>query len=140
LQQNNSAQFDVTLYSRVKSFIEDQTNVRSDELSPDTRIYHDLGVTGDDADEFLEAFRREFGVDMANFNFDDHFTPELSAFAPLSPFFWLFMLTPTYRKMMKRPRDAKRKFMVIPVTVMDLVKAAKEGNWLDLSDRERCSS
>ena len=32
-----------------------------------TRLYEDLGIYGDDANEFLVAFGKEFNVDVSNF-------------------------------------------------------------------------
>lgn len=63
-------------------------------LTMDSRLYHDLGIYGDEAEGCMEALQTEFGVDMSGFDFSDYFPPEfpgrngltatLIAFLPLS--------------------------------------------------------
>jgi len=50
-----------------------------DELTMGTRIGEDLRLIGDDADEFLEKFSKEFSVDLSGFPFSDYFPVEGSA-------------------------------------------------------------
>ncbi len=41
-----------------------------------TRTEHDLGITGDDAVEFLAAFVKEFDVDASDFDLSKYFDEE----------------------------------------------------------------
>lgn len=45
-------------------------------LTLDSRLYHDLGIYGDEAEGCMEALQTEFGVDMSGFDFSDYFPPE----------------------------------------------------------------
>lgn len=64
------------LYDRIVFFLKRETMVRSVKFNYYTQIEKDLGVTGDDAVELIEAFAKEFQVDTANFNFHEYFGPE----------------------------------------------------------------
>jgi len=46
------------------------------ELHPKTRLFEDLGQTGDDASELMVRFFKEFGVEAANFDFHRYFLME----------------------------------------------------------------
>lgn len=61
-------------------------------------------MSGDDAEEFMEAFAREFRVDLAGFEFLRHFGPEAG-----------LCTLPGYGH--------------YPVTVGHLVEVAKRGRW-----------
>jgi hypothetical protein len=47
-------------------------------LTPETRLAQDLGMDGDDAVKFFDAFQRDFGVDLEDLHmrWDQHFSPE----------------------------------------------------------------
>lgn len=75
-----------------------------------TRL-EDTGMDGDDAVEFLQAYKREFGVDLTAFRFYHHFGPE-----GCNPF-WLVV----------RPWWAR--VAHLPLTVGDLEDAARAGSW-----------
>lgn len=45
-------------------------------ISRDTQLEGDLKITGDDSDEFIVAFGKEFGVDVKNFRIGDYFGDE----------------------------------------------------------------
>ncbi len=64
------------LYDRIVSFIKKETMVRNVDINSYTQIEKDLGVTGDDAVELIEAFAKEFQVDVSHFMIHDYFGPE----------------------------------------------------------------
>lgn len=70
MENNNS--------KNVIEFIASYWNEPLDNISNETRIEDDLGITGDDAIEFMEEFQNEFNVDLNTFEFDKHFGPEAS--------------------------------------------------------------
>lgn len=41
-----------------------------------TRIESDLGLTGDDAIDFIQEFSKLFNVDSSSLNFEEYFIPE----------------------------------------------------------------
>ena len=45
-------------------------------ISRDTKLEGDLKITGDDSDEFLIAFGKEFNVDVINFRIGEYFGDE----------------------------------------------------------------
>jgi acyl carrier protein len=45
-------------------------------ISRHTRLQEDLRITGDDSDEFMAAFGKEFNVDVKNFRIGDYFDDE----------------------------------------------------------------
>ncbi|QIR26887.1 MULTISPECIES: DUF1493 family protein [Kluyvera] len=47
-------------------------------LTYDTRLFHDLDLFGDTAENILEILQREFNVDMSSFKFDKYFPTEYS--------------------------------------------------------------
>ncbi len=67
---------DDQLADRVRQFLCDFWFLRPGKLRSDTRLEEDLGMTGGDAAEFLEAFGTEFGVDLTGIEFPKHFGPE----------------------------------------------------------------
>ncbi len=63
---------------KVKEFISSYGYASLEDLSDETRIEDDLGITGDDAYDFMEDYQNEFEVDLTGFQFDKHFGPETS--------------------------------------------------------------
>ena len=51
-------------------------------LERNTTLEKDLGVSGDDAVEFLLDFSKEFQVDMSNFDIKKYFFPEGDSILP----------------------------------------------------------
>lgn len=54
----------------------EEFGIEKEEINQNTRLYHDLGIYGDDADEFLEQYTRMFNVKVINFKFSDYFPSE----------------------------------------------------------------
>ncbi|MDA8451661.1 DUF1493 family protein [Acidovorax sp. NCPPB 3859] len=75
--------------------------------TPDTELVKDLGLTGDDAFQFMEAFASRFNVATGDYRSEDYFEPEglwlLSAF--------------------------RKKKTTTPVTLGMLLMAARDGVW-----------
>lgn len=92
----------------VKSFIAEHTCVKITRLCLETTLREDLGIDGDDAVDLLEAFSREFQIDLSDLNFTEYFDAEG---------FNLFSLFSSRRKKLK------------PLTVGKLVDTATSGRW-----------
>jgi len=92
---------DGDLETRVVGLIAEKTGLPPSEIMPETLLWHDLGIAGDDASELLVEYRDLFQVDMKEFNFARYFPSEIG--------FWC------------RERE--------PVTVRDLVESAKRKRW-----------
>lgn len=104
---------DVILADRVRSFVCDFWNQRPDRLRSATRLEEDLGMTGDDAAEFLEAFARQFEVDLAALEFHKHFGPESGPVV-----FWP-----------RRLAEELKDWGHFPVTIGHLVAVAAARRW-----------
>lgn len=99
-------------FEKIRSFVSEFRRVRKNKLSLDTDIYK-LGLDGDDAREFMEAFGFKFGVDMTEFEFSKHFGAE-----GFNPFYFLYCLLFDRKKLHR-----------IPITLRDLTEAAKNMKW-----------
>ena len=80
-------------------------------INDDTKIYHDLGIGGDDAFEFLDHISTEFKVDFSEMRFSDYFPDETEAFSERIGKFLGF--------------KSKRR----PLTVNHLLQILEEGRW-----------
>ena len=82
-------------------------------LTPQITLEDDLGISGDDAVEFMEAFFDEFNVDASRFIFEDYFTLEGGG---LINFRWLFGLE-------SKPKKS------IPISLGHLQKIVQKKVW-----------
>jgi hypothetical protein len=112
---------DAELFDRVADFVARELGVRRERIRPETLVEDELGCTGDDAGDLMEAFAREFGVDLAGFQFDRHFGPENGA-TPWSLLRGLVIWAATGRRGDPSPE---------PVTVARLAEAVARGRWAE---------
>src|SRR5262245_56171924 len=103
------------LADRVRALVAQERAMPLSKIHLTSRLEEDLGMTGDDSAEFLEAFAKEFGVDLSGIDFHKHFGPEGCNL------FWLFY-TPAWLK------DHGK----YPVTVDHLVRVAEAERWFSL--------
>ena len=82
-------------------------------------------MDGIDAVEFMEAFSKEFNVDMSEFEFDKHFGPE--GFSPLDLFDIVYCWL---GRIFKKDLSGD-----IAITLRDLVSAAKAKKWHRLNGK-----
>ena len=62
----------------LKKFIINQAGVDEEEVTMQAQIEDDLGVTGDDAVDFIIKYGKTFNVDVSRFMAGDYFGPERS--------------------------------------------------------------
>ena len=98
------------------------TRVRPQVLTLETTLFYDLGIDGDDADEFFEEFGRTFGVDLTDFNIQSHFGPEVSV-----PFLSILIWFQGWWT-----GDYHRAAGVVPISLHDLVQAAQARRWVKI--------
>lgn len=60
----------------LKEFVIKQSAVTDEEITSATSLADDLGISGDDAVEFIVAFGKAFNVDISQFRISDYFKPE----------------------------------------------------------------
>ena len=87
---------------------------RSGPIAEDMRIYHDLGIGGDDASELLEEIHSTYGTLWTGLQFDTYFPNEGEVFWKL----WARRFG---------VKEAKLK----PMTVRHLLDVIARGNWFD---------
>lgn len=97
---------------RVRAFVAEERGLRLAEIQRSSRLEEDLGMTGDDAAMFLEAFVGKFGADLSGLDLHKHFGPECCN--PL----WLFAKPAWLRDLGN-----------YPVTVDHLIRVAEAGRW-----------
>ncbi len=64
------------VFDKLKIFVIKQAAVEDNEVTRDAQIEDDLGVTGDDAVDFLIAYGKIFNVDLTKFMAADYFGGE----------------------------------------------------------------
>jgi acyl carrier protein len=96
----------------IKEFTAKTLAIPVNKISEETSLFHDLGVDGDDAQDFLNEFSRVFGVNMSKFHYSEFFGSE-GAPSPLA--FIKEILMEAHYKQKKRLR------------VIDLFQAANTG-------------
>lgn len=87
-----------------------------DDIDARSRLVQDLGLIGDDVDEFLEAIVERYGTDFSNFHWHRHFPDEYTA-----PFFLIGCL---FRRIFRLPQVEFE-----PVTLSQLASAVALGRW-----------
>ncbi|WP_276504407.1 DUF1493 family protein [Terrimonas pollutisoli] len=70
------------IFDRLKRFTIKQAAVTEKEVTENAGLENDLGVSGDDAVEFIIAFGKEFNVDVSKFMAADYFSPEGDSILP----------------------------------------------------------
>lgn len=103
------------VFEKIKQFVYRQRWKYKKELRRETTLEGDLGITGDDAVEFMEAFSEEFDVDVSNLDLRKYFDGEG---------FGLIDLSRLFRKK-DPPKSAK------PMTLGDLERAVIAGEWTE---------
>jgi hypothetical protein len=66
------------VFSDLVAFIHEQSRTFDIPVTMETSIENDLGITGDDGEDFTVQFSNKYGVDISNFHFTKYFYPEPS--------------------------------------------------------------
>jgi acyl carrier protein len=64
------------IFDKLRNFVIKESAVDDEEITLDTKIEDDLGVTGDDAVDFMIAYSETFNVDVTKFMAKDYFGSE----------------------------------------------------------------
>lgn len=105
-----------------------------DAVTADTRLYADLGMTGDTAREFLLAFATKYDVDMERLVWLRFFDDEPSISDLMEPAITLAasVLSPTFAVRWQAARSAERE-----ITLAHLADVARAKVWTDPGDAYR---
>lgn len=90
-------------------------------LTLEDTLFYDLGIDGDDAADFFEEFGKAFQVDLTDFKIEKYFGPEAS-----DPFSSIATWVRGWRT-----GDHHSAAGVVPITLRDLVEAARAGRWVE---------
>ena len=101
------------LDNKVIKFVSSETRINEAKLKLESSLFHDLGVDGEDALELIEAFSKEFNVDVTEFPLSDYFGNE----GTMSPFGLIKGL------ITGRTKDSKKR-----LTICDLIESARQGS------------
>ena len=97
------------LENRVLTFVRENLLSRTEKVSTETTINHDIGIVGLEAYDFMNLFAEEFNVDLTNFDFDLYFDPEPNGLLlPISLLIELYHLVFTRRRKEKKSLDSFR--------------------------------
>ena len=105
------------IFENLSRFILREYWGKKDKLTLTTTIERDLGITGDDGDEFLEKFLKEFNIEYDKENFDPgkYFNDEGFGLINLKVLFGKKTNLPSY-----------------DLTLGHLVEIIKEGKWIEM--------
>ncbi len=112
MQQPNNV-IDEQINKKIIEFLSDQLSIAATSLHLNDRLFHDLGVDGDDAVELLQRYSKEFHVEINHFPFTDYFGNEGTG----SPFSYIWRLFSIGQA------RAKKK----PLAIFDLINAVAFG-------------
>ncbi|KVV40157.1 hypothetical protein WK81_21860 [Burkholderia ubonensis] len=103
-------------WDEIEAFVRLAVGLRpSKPLAAHTRLWEDLGQTGDEANDFMGLFFERFAVDTGDFDFHRYFLMEGEGVL-----YSLFQ-----RWVLRKPHDFKRQ----PITLAMLHRAAVERKW-----------
>jgi hypothetical protein len=94
------------------------------DVSEATRLHADLGMTGDDAADFVTAFGNKYEIEMSEFVWLRYFEDEgLDLLSPA--LIWIGQsLSPAFARRWRAARDAERE-----ITIADLADMAEARRW-----------
>jgi acyl carrier protein len=111
-----------SLSERVRAFVAEQCGVPLNRIEPPTTLFGDLGVDGDDAVQFFQAFAREFEVDVSGLDLTRHFGPE-------GVWPWEVVYSIILALWKRRKGTPEQKARLDPIMVQDLISAASSRAW-----------
>lgn len=106
------------LFNRVAQFVEVKTGYPASRLRSNTHLKHNLGLDGDEAWQFIQAFSSEFNVRLTDYNHRYYFKPKVGDELPT--FLWKISHFVTHHWWIQSDDY---------ITVQSLVSAAEFGKW-----------
>ena len=113
------------LEDRVKGFVANETATDPARLNLETTLLADLGTDGADGWELIEAFGKEFEVDLSGFDASKHFGPEAGG-NPFTLMYWFIQEVLLHK-------DPHEVWGLSAITIGDLIAAAEHRTWLKTS-------
>lgn len=104
--------------------IESAAHYAGASVTADTRLYSDLGMTGDDAGEFMAAFANKYEVEMSGFVWLRYFDDEGADMMGPAIVLGACVLSPAFAVRWQAARDAERE-----ITLAHLAEIARAKVW-----------
>ena len=101
---------------QVISFVKDKLWEPKGGLTLESRLFHDLGVDGDDGVDFLIAYCEKFDVPVTDIQFNMHFGSEAGA-TPFTFIRWII------------DKDFRKGKKMMPIRIKDLIEGADKKRW-----------
>jgi hypothetical protein len=111
----------------LKQYLKDcgERDKRIEACHTDTRLFHDLGIYGEAAEDYMDVLVSQYNVDMTDFDFDRYFPPEFAGKTTLTrALIWTF----PYIWKLFAPRDEGSKFL--PLTLGMIEQAIDQKKWV----------
>lgn len=116
-------------YSKVSKFVSKKTGAKK--LSLKTNIQDDLGIYGDDMEDLIQAFVKEFNLEYGSFNYSHHFYTEGELFSSSAALKNILSLPKYLFNFIFRKKRAPEKIKgeKEPLTLGDLITWSIEGTF-----------
>jgi hypothetical protein len=111
-------------FSDVAAFVAEERGAPLQRIAPETTLFGDLGMDGDDAVEFFTEFFRRFEVESGNFQISRHFGSE--GWPLVTPFALLWR---AIRFIAGDAEETHERAGLMPVRIADLVAAVEARRW-----------
>ncbi len=113
-----------SIEDEVIKLIADYSKFPAERISPQTTLFGDIGIDGDDGDELLTRFMEEFQVDMSLIR-PVHFGGE--GLIPWAPLLWFRQALIAHRERAGTPESRAG---LVPIRVQDLIDSARARRWV----------
>ena len=107
-------------FSKLAEFIVSEREKYRKPFSVETTLEGDLGISGDDADDFMHSFFTHFNVDSHSFSIDKYFYGEGIDFINITGFI---------KRILGKKSEDNSKY---DLTLSDLINAIEKGSWTDI--------
>ncbi len=118
------------IFQEILQFVYQQRGKYRKEPTKTTRLLEDLGIDGDDAVDFFDAFQEAFKVDLSTLDLSKYFNSEGSEVPLLTPLF-RFVVHLLLGKFIGIPEGPFDKTTLVSITLGDLEQTVILGKWVD---------
>lgn len=123
------------IFEEIATLAVQLAGAKRDKLTPQTRLVGDLGLDGDPAVAFVQAFSERFAVDMADFYWLRYFGDEGWNMLTSAMVLAAQAVSPRFRQRWRAARDEERE-----ITFDHLVDVAEAKTWIHPSAAHRPSA
>jgi hypothetical protein len=103
-------------FDEIQSFVSEFCLIKKEKLTPESTLYRDLGLYGDEAFDFMLDFFNKYEINRTGFCFTKYFLPEGSV-----------------RELFHRLFNRKES-KYLTITLQHLLEVAKAKKWFEVSE------